>query len=226
MSIIRRSATLLGAAAGALLSAALLGGPVAHADDIATLPVPVPPFDIGKLELQLLPPGLAGTITGESGGVNTGDFSISPYEQAFTTTDGTYVVQATETQYSVFYSDTSESVISSDGVAPAVGTAWDQSGLSVPVGLGEFEIFYNSQLTTSDGTVDIFSGPFGYENIYYQGPAGMIDYFGGPNETNFFPIFDFPAAGDTAAAINPADLVGLGDAGSLTTLLTDIQSLF
>jgi hypothetical protein len=43
---------------------------------------------------------------------------------------------------------------------------------------------------------------------------------------SYVPIFDIPAAGDTAAAINPADLVGLGDAGSLTTLLTDIQSLF
>jgi hypothetical protein len=44
-------------------------------------------------------------------------------------------------------------------------------------------------------------------------------------QIEYFPIVDIPAVGDTAAAINPADLVGLGDAGSLATLLTEIQAL-
>jgi hypothetical protein len=217
----RRSATatLLGAAAGALLSAALLGGPVAHADDIATLPVPAPPFDIGKLELQLLPPGLAGTETITGGVPNSG---VDTFQQAYTTTDGDYVVQGTETHYEPLYVDVSEHVISSDGVAPAVGTSWEYSDF----GSTDFGIYDAGQLTTADGTVDLF-GTLGYDNIYYQGPDGTIDYLvNGHDPSQFIQLFDFPAAGDTAAAINPADLVGLADAHSLATLAADIPSLF
>jgi hypothetical protein len=228
MRIARRSATttLLGAAAGALLSAALVGGPVAHADDIATLPVPIPPLDIDKTFIALSPPGLAGTITYEGGGVNTGNYSVSPYEQAYTTTDGNYTVQATDTIYFPNYRDVAEHVISSNGVAPAEGTTWDSSFFHVPVGLADFYLFEDSHLTTADGTVDVFQS-FGYDNIFYQGPDGTLDYLvNGNDPSQFIQLLDLPAAGDTAAAINPADLVGLGDAGSLTTLFTDIQSLF
>jgi hypothetical protein len=214
----RRSATatLLGAAAGALLSAALLNGPVAYADDTATLPVPVPPFDIGKFELQTLPPGLAGTETITGGDMNTGYF-----EQPYTTTDGDYVVQGTDTRYEPLYVDVSEHVISSDGVAPAVGTSWEYSQFG-----GDYDFYDTGQLTNADGTFDIVR-TLGIDNVYYQGPDGTIDYLiNGNDPSQFIQLFDIPAAGDTAAAINPADLVGLGDAGSLTTLLTDIQALF
>jgi hypothetical protein len=225
MKIARRSATtaLLGATAGALLSAALFGSAVAQADDLPTLPVP--PFS----PYDFTPVGTAGAITN-----SVGSGGIYHYDQAYTLPDGSYEVLFNHTDLfdpEPFYSDVSDQVISSDGVAPAVGTYWDSSQFALPSFGFSFALFNNSILSTPDGFVDSFDVTNSdFANIFYQGPAGTIDYlvngYGTAEGPTYTLLFDFPAAGDTAAAINPADLVGLGDAGSLTTLLTDIQSLF
>jgi hypothetical protein len=228
MSIARlpATATLLAATAGALLSAALLGSPVASADDLPTLPVP--PFDPLENYDYFNPIGTAGAITNSVGGD-----SLYHFDQAYALSDGSYEVLDSHTALFLpepFYIDDSQQVISSDGVAPAVGTVWDNSSVQIPSFGFSYALFDNSSLTTPDGTVDSFIVPNSdWANIYYQGPAGTIDYlvhdFGTP-DVSYTPIFDIPAAGDTAASINPADLAGLGDVTSLATLATEIQALF
>jgi hypothetical protein len=133
--------------------------------------------------------------------------------------------------YAPFYIDESAKVIASDGAAaPSLGTTFDSSVFQLAFPGAALELATNNVLTTSDGTVDAYAIPSAdFANVFYQGPAGTLDYLvygAGTPDVSYVPIFDIPAAGDTAAAINPADLVGLGDSGSLTTLLTDIQSLF
>jgi hypothetical protein len=223
MSIVRRSATatLLGAAAGALL----LGSPVASADDLATLPVP--PYDPS----YFFAPGTAGAITNAVYDDN-GAYQFDNYDQAYTVSDGSYEIHDAHIKlfsYLPFYEDDSQQVIASDGVAPAVGTTWDNSSLDIPSFGNYLEIYNNSILTTPDGMVDELFTNSPWANIYYQGPAGTIDYlvhdYGAP-DVSYTPVFDIPAAGDTAASINPADLAGLGDVTSLTTLATEIQTLF
>ena len=225
MSIVRRSATatLLGAAAGALLSAALFGSAVAYADDTATLPVP--PFD----PTYLLPPGTPGAITDADYNDN-GGYQFDTYDQAYATSAGSYEVSDVHTKvftYLPFYEDDIQKVLTTDGVAPAVGTTWDNSSFEIPSFGNYLEIYNNSVLTTPDGTVDELFTNSPWVNIFYQGPDGTLDYLVNQSDpSQVFQLFDFPAADDTAAAINPADLAGLGDAGSLATLLTDIQALF
>jgi hypothetical protein len=219
----RRSATaaLLGATAGALLSSALLGGPIAHADDL-----PVPPFDYDQNFGAFLPSG-----SGTPGAITNGspyNPDVTSFDQAYATPgSGSFEVHETDTNL-IIYNDETQQVISSDGAAPAVGTVWDNSEFHFPIGTADFEIYSTSSLTTPDGMVDVFSTNGPWDNIYYQGPDGNLDYLVDQYDPSqaAIQVFDFPAAGDTAAAINPADLVGLGDAGSLTTMLTDIQSLF
>jgi hypothetical protein len=156
--------------------------------------------------------------------------------QLYLLSDGSYEVQDNNTllgptPITPIYVDFDAKVIASDGAsAPAVGTTYDHSA---------FELYFleygatfatNDTLSTSDGTVDVSAIPGAdFDNIFYQGPAGTIDYvvFGaGTPDVSYVPIFDIPAAGDTAAAISPADLVGLVDAHSVATLAADIPSLF
>ncbi len=231
----RRSATatLLGATAGALLSAALFSSTVAYADVLPTLPVP--PFVYDQY-YYLFSPSDYGTPGDITNGVGTEtDFSDS-YDQAYSSPTGSFEVHEIDThpffQAPGLYIDHAVTVTSSDGVAPAVGTVFDDSYSQLDLGLGgNIPVFDHLSLTTPDGMVDdILFGNSGWENEYYQGPAGTMDYlvndYGTADGPTYTLLFDFPAAGDTAAAINPADLVGLGDAGSLTTLLADIQGLF
>jgi hypothetical protein len=229
MRIARRSATtaLLGAAAGALLSAALLNGPVAYADDTASIP------DSPYTPVYFNLPGTSAGLSNLEGSDN-GLYQTSSYDNAFTTSAGSYEVHVAQTEYfSSFpvYGDTSQTVTLSDGIAPAVGTTWNGSSFIIPFG-GDtgFEVFQNQSLTTPDGMVDELSTQFNLTNVFYEGPGGTADYLeyvAGPGATHeYFTLFDIPAAGDTAAAINPADLVGLADAHSLATLAADIPSLF
>jgi hypothetical protein len=232
VKIARRSAaatTVLGAAAGALLSAALLGGPVAHADVFPTLPVP--PFDYDKL-YDIFYPEHYGTMGDITNGVGSETDFSSSFDQAYSAPMGSFEVHEVGIhplyQLPGIYGDYTETVTSSSGVAPAVGTVFNDSYSQLDLGLGgTYTLFNDLNLTTPDGTVGVFLfGNSGWENQYYQGPAGTADYlvngYGTPDGVTY-TLFDFPAAGDTAAAINPADLAGLADAHSLAA---DIPSLF
>lgn len=227
------AATLLGATAGALLSAALLGGPIAHADVLPTLPVP--PFEYDK-DYYLFNPSYYGTQGDITNSVGTETSFSSSYDQAYSTPTGSFEVHEIDThpffQAPGLYIDHAETVTSSDGVAPAVGTVFDDSYSQLDLGLGgNIPVFDHLSLTTPDGMVDdILFGNSGWENEYYQGPAGTMDYlvndYGTADGPTYTLLFDIPAAGDSAAAISPADLAGLGDVTSLASLVTEIQSLF
>lgn len=135
------------------------------------------------------------------------------------------------TLFTPVYTDLDAKVIASDGAsAPAVGTNYDQSVFGLYFFGSGITFATNDTLSTGDGVVDVTGFPsIDLDNIFYQGPAGTIDYlvYGpGTPDVGYVPIFDIPAAGDTAAALNPADLAGLGDVTSLASLAAEIQTLF
>jgi hypothetical protein len=196
---------IAGAVAGAVLGAAMLASPMAYADDVATLPIP--PFDPPRGDSFYLPPGTGGDWT------NVQD-SLFPsyevqYDQAYTLPDGSYEIQGVKEPYgggppepSYYYA--SEQVISSDGVAPAVGTEWNYETFQIPEPGFEYGLFVNTSLTTSAGTVDAFEWePSLWVNDFYSGPAGTFDYLvyniDTPEQTAI-PIIDIPATTSTAAA--------------------------
>lgn len=130
------TASILGAATGAMLSVALFGD-VAHADVLPTLPVP--PFDYDQYYYLYYPSnyGTPGDITNDVG--TRTDFSES-FDQAYSSPTGSFEVHEIAIhplfQYSGLYADYTETVTSSDGVAPAVGTTFDNSYSEINLGLG------------------------------------------------------------------------------------------
>jgi hypothetical protein len=200
---IRGFAIIIAAAAGAVLGAALLNSPAAHADVLPTLPVP--PFDPNNDD----PLGLPGT-----GGdwTNVQDSGFPSYEvqydQTYTIPDGSYEIQGVQEPYGgppePWFNYDSAQVISSDGVAPAVGTEWNGETFQIPSFGFEYGLFENTSLTTSAGMVDAFESlQAPWANEFYSGPAGIFDYWvngvGTPNITAI-PIIDMPATASTAAA--------------------------
>lgn len=197
-------AIVLGGAAAVALGVALLASPAAYADDLPILPIP--PFDPPSGASFYLPPGTGGDWTNV---VDSGFPSYEvQYDQAYTLPDGSYETQGVQEPYgefpeSSFYSS-SEQVISSDGVAPAVGTEWNYQQYLIPAFGNLYGIYENTSLTTPAGTVDAFEwlqSP--WANDFYNGPAGIFDYWvtgvGTANETAI-PIIDMPAETSSAAA--------------------------
>jgi hypothetical protein len=208
---------IVGAVAGAVLGAALLASPAAFADDVATLPVP--PFDPPSGSSFYLPPGTGGDWTN----VEDSNFPLYEvqYDQAYTVPDGSYEIHGVQEPYGgppePAFNYSSEQVISSDGVAPAVGTEWNYEQFQIPSFGFEYGIFENTSLTTPAGTVDAFEWlqypP--WANDFYNGPAGIFDYLvtdiGTPEQTAI-PIIDIPADASSGAAAEFstlwADLLG------------------
>lgn len=197
-------AIVVGAAASAFLGAVLLASPPAHADDLPTLPIP--PFDTPSGDAFYSPPGTAGDWTNI---VASGFPSYEvQYEQAYTLPDGNYEIQGIQgpypqSPYESFYSS-SEQVISSDGLAPAVGTEWNYQQFVIPAFGNDYGIYENTSLTTPAGTVDAFEW-LQYPpsaNDYYNGPAGIFDYWVtgvGTGDETAIPIIDMPAETSSAA---------------------------
>jgi len=201
---IRGFVIIVAAAAGAILGVALPNSPAADADVLPTLPVP--PFDPPSGASFYLPPGTGGDWT------NVQDSGFPSYEvqydQAYTLPDGSYEIQGFQEPYNGPPGDgflsASEQVISSDGVAPAVGTEWNYEQYLIPAFGNQYGIFENTSLTTSAGTVDAFESlQSPWANDFYSGPAGTFDYLvydvGTPEQTAI-AIIDMPATASTAAA--------------------------
>jgi hypothetical protein len=201
-------AIIVAAAAGAILGVALLNSPDADADVLPTLPIP--PFDPPN---GFFLPGTGGDWT------NVEDSGFPSYEvqydQAYTVPDGSYEIQGVQEPYPGLpedaFSSGSEQVISSDGMAPAVGTEWNYEQYLIPAFGNQYGIFANSSLTTSAGTVDAFEWlPSDSVNDFYSGPAGTFDYLVydvGTPEQAAIPIIDMPAETSSAAAADFSTLV-------------------
>jgi hypothetical protein len=205
---------IVGAVAGAVLGAALLSGPAAYADDVATLPIP--PFDPSQVGFEL--PGTAGAPTNWESSFFPYLYYGHQWDVPYTVADGSYEIQHNEDRYfgdplSLFWSH-SDKVIASDGIAPAVGTQWDGSYVELSNGLFASYFFENTSLTTSAGVADIFIPVqnWGWENDFYYGPAGTFDYLVNFYDGGVVPIFEFPADGAPTAAADFStqwsDLVG------------------
>lgn len=197
----RGIAVMLGAVAGAVLVGGLGAGPVAHAASLPTLPVPpwfqhVPAFDL---------PGTAGAITNDVRVFIPLFDDGERWDQAYTVPDGSYSVHHIQDHIGFlpipFLISSSDEVIASDGLAPAVGTTWDEWYVRVYSGLSYTYPLYATSLTTEAGAASIFSLPnLGWDNDFYYGPAGMFDYLVNPNDGTVIPIFEFPADGAQSAA--------------------------
>lgn len=181
---------LVGAAAGAVIGAALISSPTAYAD-----PPPVPPvnpFDV------FIPPGDEGFPT---------DTQVSsiPYLYTFHTENipytvfdqghnvvGTYDIHQTGQIAGLLPEiglvDESNVVTDSTGAAPAVGTEWDATGLGLL--FPQFDFFENMSMSSPDGTsADLFV-LLDVANYFSSGPAGIVDELGFPGI--FVPIIDIP----------------------------------
>jgi hypothetical protein len=216
-----RGFAVVGAAVGAILGGALLAGPAAYADDVATLPVP--PFDptnVTAVNSPLGPPAVSGGVP-----TNVEDSPIFDGQQlqsdaAWTLPDGSYETHFVGDTYGEpenFFEQDSDVVTASEGVAPAVGTEWDQSIFWLPSFGYELELYVNASMTTSAGTVDVFTPeniPFlsNWSNEFYSGPAGLFDDLVSANGATAIPIIDIPAEASSAAAADVStlwsDLVG------------------
>jgi hypothetical protein len=206
--------------AGTVLGAALLTGPAAHADDLATLPVP--PFDPSQVNsIYAVPPGLQDGLPTNSEQFNFFLYQQQQWDQAWTVSDGSYETRHVGDNFGLpepFFVNDSDQVTASDGVAPAVGTEWDQSIFQLPGPGYETVLFENTSLTTSAGTVDTFTPeniPFlaAWSNEFYSGPAGMFDDLVSQNgAATVIPIIDIPAEASPGAAADVStmwsDLVG------------------
>lgn len=192
---------VVGAVAGAVLGAAFLASPPAYADDVATLPIP--PFDPLYGNAIFLP-GVGGDWTNVQ---NSGYPSYEvQYDQAYTLPDGSYEIHGIGEPYGggplTAFSSGSLEVISSDGVAPPVGTEWSGESFVIPAFGDQFSIWANSSLTTSAGTVDLFTwqqSPV-WANEFYSGPAGIFDDIVNYNASTVIPIIDMPADNSSVAA--------------------------
>jgi hypothetical protein len=209
---LRGFAVALGAA-GAILGAALLASPAAFADDVATLPIP--PFDPLYGNAIFLPGAGEDWTNVQNSGYPSYEVQ---YDQTYTLPDGSYEIHGILEPYPgdpyTTFSSGSEQVISSEGVAPAVGTEWTGESYVIPAFGDQFSIFANTSLTTSAGTVDLFAWqqPPDWANEFYSGPAGIFDDIVNYNGSTVIPIIDMPATASTAAAADFstlwADLLG------------------
>lgn len=193
----------LGAAAGVVLGAALLNGPMAYADDAATLPIP--PFDPNHCASCFLP--------GTGGDWTNVDYSGFPlweiqYDQTYTLPDGSYEIHVFQDPYNgppePWFDYSSAQVISSDGVAPPVGTEWTGGDVQIPSWGFEYGLFEYSALTTPAGMLDILhSLQAPWANEFYEGPAGTFDYWVngvGTGHETVTAIIDMPATASSGAA--------------------------
>lgn len=205
------AAVVFGAAAGAVLGAALCAGPAARAEGLPSLPVP--PFDLPSG--YFFPPGSAGTPTNvESVGLYTSE------DIPWSLTGGDYQTHHVEFGNPVIFSYASDQVIDSTGTAPAVGAEWENSSLLLPLLGADFYLVGNSSLTTAAGMADAFLLPqLGVVNDFYVGPAGIFDYLVSENGTfAAIPIIDIPFETSPGAA----DFADAGDAGALWSDLTSL----
>jgi hypothetical protein len=215
---IRGFVIIVAAAAVAIVGVALLNSPAADADVLPTLPIP--PFDPPSGISFYLPPGTGGDWTNvEYSGFPSYEVQ---YDQAYTLPDGSYEIQGVQEPYGGppgdGYLSASEQVISSDGVAPAVGTEWNYEQYLIPAFGNQYGIFENTSLNTSAGTVDAFESlQAPWANDFYSGPAGTFDYLvddvGTPEQTAI-PIIDMPAETSSAAAAD------------VSTLWSDLAAMF
>jgi hypothetical protein len=198
----------VGAVTGAVLGAALLASPAAYADDVATLPeLPFDPFDPRNVNGPLAPPGLAESTTNEEWSTIPGGEQLQ-YDQAWTLSDGSYETHQIGDEYfdpEDYFEHDSTVVTASDGVAPPVGTEWDTSVFWIPSWGYSQEIAINYSMTTSAGTVDVFSPQYipllaAWSNEFYNGPAGIFDDLVARNGTAVIPIIDIPAITSPGAA--------------------------
>ncbi|MGB6208153.1 hypothetical protein [Mycobacterium sp.] len=199
---------IAGAAAGAMLGAALLASPMAYADDVATLPVPpFNPFQVSNVNAPLGPPGLTAVTTNEEWSTIPGGEQLQ-YDEAWTLSDGSYETHQLDDVYGIpesYFEHDSTVVTASEGVAPPVGTEWDTSIFWLPSWGYSQELFINYSLTTSAGTVDVLSPQYipllaAWSNEFYNGPAGIFDDLVSNNGAAVIPIIDIPADTSSAAA--------------------------
>jgi hypothetical protein len=182
------------------MGAAMLASPAAYADDVATLPIP--PWDPSHGDPIFLP-GTGGDWTNvEYVG------SEIQYDQTYTLPDGSYEIHAVQDPYNAFpepwFDYGSEQVISSEGVAPPVGTELTGGDVQIPSWGFEYGLFEYSTLTTSAGMVDIVQSlQAPWANEFYSGPAGIFDYWVngvGTGQETVTPIIDMPATASAGAA--------------------------
>jgi hypothetical protein len=215
-----RGFAIVGATGGAIVGAALLASPMAYADDVATLPLP--PYNPNTLPSSLFPPGTGGDWTNvEDSGFPS--YAVQ-YDQAYTVSDGSYEIQGVQEPSNglpePWFNYGSEQVISSDGVAPPVGTEWSGETFQIPSWGFEYTIFENESMTTPAGMVDLFTPeniPFlqGWTNEFYNGPAGIFDDLVSDNGgATVIPIIDMPAETSSAAAAD------------FSTLWSDLAAMF
>lgn len=202
----RGFAVVLGAAC-AILGAALLSGPVAHADQ---------PFQFPDLT-DISPPGNEVPTDVQTSGLfplywttqGTVEHAIiDPYTGHVAAT-----YDATVNNEFLLYGSVENAmtrVIDTTAGAPAVGTLWDGSGFSIPFVIGTYvsalPVLGNDYESDPTGTTrDFFSIDLGVQlgNYFSTGPAGTLDEltFQGAGIFPFaIPILDIPAAASTAAA--------------------------
>jgi hypothetical protein len=199
---------IVGAVAGAVLGAALLASPTAYADDVATLPIPpIDPFNV-SVNGPLSPPAVAaGPMTNEESSTIFDGHQLQ-YDVALTLSHGSYETHQVDAVYGVpetYFEHDSTVVTASEGVAPAVGTEWDNSYFWLPSWPYSLELYVNNSMTTSAGTVDVFTPQnipllSEWSNEFYKGPAGIFDDIVSANGATAIPIIDIPATASTGAA--------------------------
>jgi hypothetical protein len=180
---------LVGAAAGVVVSAALISSPMAYADPP---PVPAPG-----------PPGIEGNPT-------IIEDSSFPYLYNFLQENDPYTIYDPAGQVIGAYDvkdtggvvgllplfgilNSSAVVTDSTGAAPAVGTEFDGTGLFSVIALGGYaqQLIGDSSMISPDGTsTNLLETILGIGNYFSIGPTGLFD------EVGFFgtwvPIVDIP----------------------------------
>ena len=192
---------------------------MAYADDIATLPLlPINPLDISINEGTPLAPPVA-----ETDSRTPLEYSTIPsgheiqYDDTYTLSGGNYETHSVLNVYGqygpTFFEQDSEVVTASHGIAPPVGTEWDQSIVSLPIGGDSFSLYADTSMTTPDGTVDVLTpdsvllpASLEYSNEYYNGPAGIFDDLVSSNGATVIPIIDLPADSAPGAAAEVSTL--------------------
>lgn len=227
---IRGFAVVVGAAVGAALGAALLNNPVAYADQPPGLPFGLQPYP------DIVPPGSPGEPTGsEVSGIpyllwnNQETVTYSIIDGYTRELMGEYVAKQDDSvglpltlngsyfqDFGLLQNDSLQ-VIDSSGAAPAVGTEFGYSGVTIPLfnpitlniwPMPVLQDYYESDPTGTTQElfqINLFGTAVG--NYISSGPNGLLDeltYIG--FGVFAIPILDIPAAASTAA---------VADAGSL-----------
>lgn len=184
---------ILGAVAGAILSGALIGAPLAYADDTV-----VPPA------LPVAEPGLPGQPDGAPTISEFFPFGFGSYtlqDQPYAVgVDGTY--DAHESLFtSLLGGFGQEQVFNSAGTAPPDGTTADFFTL-LPNPIGGSSLLSNFSVSGPDGTADQFElfGPL--INYFTTSAAGSTDAFG---TSEFNAYYDSVADSITFSVYNAAD---------------------